>query len=173
MPDEGRRSNQRRDSDVSVALLQQMVKQNHEQLEEGHQRLRESLRDVQQYAEDIDGRQSILNVRITAAENVAKLPMNMEKVTFSTKQLLAIIAACGVMAGSMWRLQSSSASTAIAINELRATIATSDKLQDARNETQKAAMDQLRAGLEQRRVEIQRVSDSLGDFIRTQGRQGR
>ena len=89
--------------------------------------------------------------RVSALERAT---VNVEKISFSGRQLIAIAGFAIVMAGGMWTLTRG-------IDDLRDTIEAGSKLQDERNDNQNKAIQDVRQQLELRRLEIQRVSEML------------
>ncbi len=85
-------------------------------------------------------------------DRLEQSPINVDKVAFSTKQLLTIVGACLVMAAGMWQLR-------VGIQDVQVAVIGAAKLQDERNETLKEELRQQKAALEMRRVEIQNLSN--------------
>jgi len=143
------RGGDRRAGNASTGVLYQMVTQNHDQSEEGHKRLRNDLRDLEKQVDALDASTSALAVRVLKLEQA---PVNVDKVAFSGRQLIAIVSACVVLAAGMWRLQ-------VAIDLVGTAVTNAAKLQDERNDTIKEELKQQKAALEMRRVEIQNLSN--------------
>jgi len=124
------------------------IDRNREDGDKDHDRLRKTLDSVE--------------VRLTAAlDRIQKLenaPVTPERVQLSGKPLWTLIVAAFLLGGGIMNLQ-------FGLSTISRDIAASTKLQDDRNLTQKEAMDQLRTNLEMRRVEIQRLSDKLTDYM--------
>ena len=142
----------------STSLIMQMLDQHHVQAEAGHARLRLDVRQIEQEIDRIIAEQAALASKISKVETK---PLDIEQVSFSTKQMTLIVGAALSIALGMWQLHSG-------ITDLQDSILNAAKLQDERNETTKQALDQLRANLEMRRVEIQ----NLSNFIQQNVRQG-
>lgn len=102
--------------------------------------------------------QNDLAAKLTKIEST---PLNVDKVTFSGKQLTVIVGTCIALAGGMWQLHVGIDKTVEKVEGLQIAIQNNAKLQDERNETTRQALDQVRANLEMRRVEIQNLSNFI------------
>lgn len=153
----------------STAMLLQMVTQNHQTAEEGHRRLREDLREMEKEIDKLVARQEAaaklhdeLSAKFSRFEST---PLNVDKVTFSGRQLAVIVGACLSIAVGMWSLK-------VSVDGVQGEIKSTAKLQDERNATTNQALDQLRANLEMRRVEIQNLSNFIQQNVAPATRQG-
>lgn len=133
----------------------QLVHANHEAAAEGHKRNRERVESATGRIASLEAGFTDLRERMAAIE---RTPLNVERVTFSSRQLAAIVGGCLIVAGTMWQLH-------IGINDVQAAIVNSAKLQDERTAMQNKAIDDLGRNIEMRRVEIQRLSDKLTEFM--------
>lgn len=133
----------------TMGVVLQMVRQNHEQAEEGHKRLRGDYREMEVDIGALKAQVAAIEGRVTRIEAT---PVNVEKVFFSGKMLTAIVGSAIVFAGGFWQLH-------VSIDNVHDAVINTAKLQDERNETQKEAIRELRAALEMRRVEIQNLSN--------------
>ena len=154
MADQRRSPEDRRGSVASSsAAILRLVDDNRTDAREAHKRLRVDVDNLERVADGLTANHAILSARLDRLE---REPVNVDKMKFSVAQLVLIVGFFIGIAGGMWRLDSR--------------FDTFDKMQTERNDTQKAAMDELRANLEMRRIEIQRVSDKLSEFMQQQGR---
>lgn len=136
--------------------VRHLVDMHREQAEDGHKRLRKDLDGVGGKVSSLQTIQTDLLLRVQKLELT---PVNVEKVSFSSVQLIAIVVASIALAAGMWQLHNG-------IDNLQTAVANTAKLQDERNLTQKETLDNLGRQIEMRRVEIQRVRDDLAEFIR-------
>lgn len=141
----------------SAGALRQMVQDYHEKAEDDHKRLRGDLDGVGKKVSGLETVQIDLLQRVSMLE---RTPVSAEKVTFSGKLLVAIVGSCLVVAGGMWQLH-------VGIGDLKASVDNAAKLQDERTAIQKEKMDDLGRQIEMRRVEIQRISDKLTEYVQT------
>jgi hypothetical protein len=127
----------------------QLVHANHDEAERGHKRLRT---DVDGIGKKVAGMEAVQTDLLLRVQKLELAPVNVEKVAFSSVQLIAIVVASLGLAAGIWQLH-------VGINDVQVSIVNSAKLQDERNETLKEELKQQKAALEMRRVEIQNLSN--------------
>lgn len=137
------------------ALLQ-LVHANRDEAEKGHKRLRTDVDGIGKKVAGMEAVQTDLQLRVQKLELA---PVNVEKVSFSSVQLIGVVVASLALAAGMWQLH-------VGIDDVKTTVANAAKLQDERNATQKETLDNLGRQIEMRRVEIQRVRDDLAEYMR-------
>lgn len=98
------------------AELRQLIEDHREQAEEGHERLRRDFRALDDRLERLTHDHLASMRRI---ERIEQTPVNVEKVAWTTRQLLIIVMVALSLGGGMWQLHADMASQA--------------KLQDERN----------------------------------------
>ncbi len=81
--------------------LRQLVEDHREQAEEGHERLRRDFRALDDRLERLTHDHLALGRRVDRMETT---PPNIEKMAWSTKQLIGIVSAAVVLAGGMWQI---------------------------------------------------------------------
>ena len=127
--------------------IRELVENHREQAEEGHERLRRDYRALESRVERIERDNATTGRRVDRLENT---PPNIEKMSWSTRQLMAIVASALVLAGGMWQLH----------DDMKA----ATKLQDERYTVQMKQMDDLGKELQLRRLEIKDLSKQMSDF---------
>jgi hypothetical protein len=140
----------------SQGAVIEIVAHNHELAEKGHLRLRKDVDALDIQVERMEAAHAALLARLTRIE---QSPVNVEKVSWSTRQMIVIFGAGLSIAAGMWQLR-------VGIDAVNTTVANAARLQDERNATQKETLDNLGRQIEMRRVEIQRVRDDLAEFTR-------
>lgn len=128
--------------------LRDLVETHREQAEEGHERLRRDFRALDDRIERLEHDHLALMRRVDRAEST---PVNVEKMAWSTKQLIVVVAAAFGLGGGMWQLHSDMAAQA--------------KLQDERN----AALEkQVSAALAESRlngIKTDEISKQLTQYL--------
>ena len=140
----------------SHGVLQEKIDTISKKAEEDHKRLREDVNAIGGKVSSLLTTQTDLLLRVQKLELA---PINVEKVSFSSVQLIAIVVTSLALAAGMWQLH-------VGIDDVGKTVANAAKLQDERNAAQKETLDNLGRQIEMRRVEIQRVRDDLAEYMR-------
>lgn len=96
--------------------LRDLVQTHREQAEDGHERLRRDYRALAERVERLEHDHGTTGRRI---DRIEQTPPNIDKMAWSTKQLIVIVVAAFGLGGGMWQLHSDMAAQA--------------KLQDERN----------------------------------------
>jgi len=86
--------------------LRELVEAHRSQAEDAHKRLRIDLRGLDDRLERLEHDHRAALRRIDSLEQT---PVNVEKMAWSTKQVLAIVSAAVVLAGGMWQLHADQA----------------------------------------------------------------
>ena len=144
----------------SNGALQQLINDHKDDAEKGHRRLRE---DVNGIGRKVDGFQATQTDLLLRVQRLELTPVNVEKVSFSSKQLLSVIGGCLIVAGGMWQLH-------VDTKDLHDAVVTAAKIQDERNLAQEKQMSDVKAELQLRRIEIQNLSNKLSDFMLQKGK---
>jgi len=147
----------------SNGVLQEKIEQIGDKALEDHKRLREDFNGIGGKVASLMTTQTDVLLRLQKLELT---PINVEKVSFSSIQLIAIVGASLTLAVGMWQLH-------VGIDSVGTTVANAAKLQDERNATQKETLDNLGRQIEMRRVEIQRVRDDLAEYMRQKPKETR
>lgn len=152
----------------SNAALQQLLHTQHDQQEDAHKRLRTDLNGIGKKVDGMEALQTDLQLRLTRIEERKPTVENVAWSTNFLRWLIVTGVAVGVaLSGWMWSIQSSIKDVHTDVMAAAAAVSSAAKLQDERTAAQKDTMDQLRAAIEMRRVEIQRLSDKLSDYMQT------
>ncbi len=144
----------------SNTALQQLINDHHDYHQKAHQRLRN---DVNGIGQKVDGLQSVQTDLLLRLQRMELTPVNVDKVNWSSRQLIAIVAVAFALGGGMWRLQ-------VGIEDVKTSITSSAALQNQRNESQEKQLSDVKAELQLRRIEIQNLSNKLSDYMLQKGK---
>lgn len=144
----------------SNGALQQLINDHHDQHAAAHKRLRE---DVNGIGKKVDGFQLIQTELLLKVQKLELTPVTVEKVNWSSRQLVAIVGVALALGGGMWRLQ-------LGIDGVHDAIANAATLQNERNASQEKQLTDVKAELQLRRIEIQNLSNKLSDFMLQKGK---
>jgi len=81
--------------------LRQLVEDHREQAEAGHERLRRDYRALDDRVERLEHDHHALQRKVDRLEQT---PVNVDKMAWSTKQLIGIVSAAVLLGGGMWQL---------------------------------------------------------------------
>ena len=144
----------------SNGALQQLIHDHRDDADKAHARLRE---DVNGIGRKVDGFQLVQTELLLKVQRLELTPTNIEKVSFSSKQLVAIVVVALGLGGGMWRLS-------VGIDDVKTSITAAATLQNQRNESQESQLKDVKAELQLRRIEIQNLSNKLSDFMLQKGK---
>jgi len=142
--------------------LIQMIEQNDEKHEAGHERLRRDIDRVEGFAKRLEdqvnkGFESLREGRQSNTARIQQLeaaPIDATKLFLNAKVVVAaIIVALGI-AGMLWGLKS-------AVSDLASKLDTASKIQELQNATMKSTLDDMKRRQELQQYEIQGVKDAL------------
>ena len=86
--------------------LRQLVEDHREQAEAGHERLRRDYRALDDRVERLEHDHHAL---LRKVDRLEQTPVNVDKMAWSTKQLIGIVSAAVVLGGGMWQLHADQA----------------------------------------------------------------
>ncbi len=144
----------------STGALQQLINDHRDDAGKAHKRLRDDLNGLGQRVASLQTIQTELLLKVQKLELT---PVNVEKVNWSSRQLVAIVGVALALGGGMWRLQ-------IGIDGVQQSIVSAATLQNQRNESQEKQLTDVKAELQLRRIEIQNLSNKLSDFMLQKGK---
>jgi len=144
----------------SNSALQQLLNDHHDYHEKAHKRLRE---DLNGYGARVAGMQTIQTELLLKVQKLELTPPNIDKVSWSSRQLVAIVVAVFGLGAGIYRVQTG-------IDSLQKSIAAAAELQNQRNESQEKQLTDVKAELQLRRIEIQNLSNKLSDFMLQKGK---
>ena len=108
--------------------LLQMIEQNDQKHEDGHARLRQSLRDLHDTVErnfrHFEDQGNLLRARLSAVDAYVATPLDATKLVLSTKAVIAVALAAVTIAGSYWSLS-------VKLDTQQRSIESAAKLQEA------------------------------------------
>jgi hypothetical protein len=144
----------------SNAALQQLINDHRDDAESAHKRLRDDLNGI---GRKVDTFQSVQTELLLKVQRLELTPMNVDRVNWSSRQLVAIVGVALALGGGMWRLQ-------VGIEDVKTSIGAAASLQNQRNESQEAQLKDVKAELQLRRIEIQNLSNKLSDYMLQKGK---
>ncbi len=138
-----------------MGVVLQMVQQNHAQAEDGHKRLRGDFRDMER---DLDA----LTVKVAALDLLTQktalalstsesAPIDVGKIVFNPRMVLAIIAAVSAIIGGNW----------LTTLPVRAEIAANAKLQDERNASMHTAIDDVKKAQTLQQLQLNELNTTM------------
>jgi len=90
----------------SLEPVWQKIADDRKDADDGHSRLRKDYRALDDRLERLEHDHAALGRRVDRMENT---PVNVDKMAWSTKQVIAIVSAAVVLAGGMWQLNTGQA----------------------------------------------------------------
>lgn len=151
MTDGGRRSR-----DVSHDLLREMVQQNDDKHEEAHDRIRKDHRalevEVRALRDQVTSVAAALTQQMSMVKTIQDAPIDVEKIVFNPKMVLAIIGLVASIVTGNW----------LTNQPIREQLVRGDE----RSKSMEDKIDTLQRQMEMRRLEIQGVSNDLQQIRR-------
>ena len=146
---------------ASDGTVWQLIEQNDQKHEEGHKRLRGSVRELEDRVDQCDKLQVALEHRVTALETK---PADVLKLSFSTPVVAFIVANVLTMAAGMWAVTYSLRSD---VSVILAKQAAQETMQAERSAATQKAIDNTDRRLELYRIQIQELRDAVLDLKRS------
>ena len=142
-----------------MGVVLQMVQQNDEKHEKGHARLRDDWRDHEARLERMEASLRKLESTAISLGDSQAAPIDIGKIVFAPKMVLAIVALVVSILGGTWFIN-------------QPIVSRLDRFEERMSST-KEVIDGLTKAMEMRRLEIQSLSNSLNQFQLQQQQQQR
>lgn len=154
---------------VDNASLLQMITQNDQKHDEGHRRLRQALRDLEERVESNfaylkDGFLANKS-RLDTMDKLSTLPVDAAKLVLTPRVVVAIVAAAITLAGGIWAstagLRSDVRDILTRMDAQKATYESSMKLQEVQSAALKTSVDDMKRRQELQQYEIQQLKEAI------------
>lgn len=133
-----------------MGAVLQMVQQNHEQAEQAHARVRGDVREHDDRLDSLEAKIERLELAVTKQDVKQDAPIDIGKIVFAPKMVVAIVALVVTILGGTWFIN-------------QPIVSRLDRFEERMAST-KDQIDGLTKAMEMRRLEIQSLSNNLQQF---------